>query len=248
MKDNKLKDKLKFNVPKYDAEAYEQTMRLARSLDYSIENHRMTEIQSIIAQVKFIPAKTWLLKIIIAFLLNTTIMCEIKNGDIKVWMIMSIFIPLLCLVSVYEVWNIIQPALKGLLMTVRYSIKKVLLIRLILFGICDFLIVAIGILYAYLLKTNLGWDELLNVIALYNLMCAGCIFILNRVKEAETIFYCAVWGGCLATMTFFLNNTWWGEVGGDDTILLFIIALSIWKLWSEVKHMIGGIQQSETSC
>lgn len=161
---------------------------------------------------------------------------------------MSIFIPLLCLVSTNEIYNIMQPNLKELLMTVRYSIKKIILIRLILFGITDFLILLLSIVCTFLLGIHFGWNDLLYVIAFYNLMCGGCIYILNHTKETNAIFSCSAWGGSLAIMNLIIKNTF-SElmIGKENTILLFIILLSVWKTSSEVKNMLGGLQQNEIS-
>lgn len=248
MKDNKIKKKLHFDVPQYDVEAFEKTLIMAKNMDFGIETHRMTEVQSILAQIKFFSLKAWLLKIVIACFLNIGIQFEIRSGEGNFWDIMSIFIPLLCLGSTNEISNILQPNLKGLLMTVRYSIRKVILIKLILFGSIDFLVLILSITSTFLMGVDLRWTDLLYVVALYNLMCGGCIYILNHTKETNAIFACSVWGGSLTVMNLIIKNTFSDTIASRaDIVLLFIILLSIWKTTSEIKNMLGGLREGEIS-
>lgn len=248
MKNHRIKKKLEFDVPPYDVEAFEKTLLLAKEMEFGAETYRMTEIQSVLTQVKFIPLKVWIIKIIIAAFLNIGILSESRNGAGSFWTIMSIIIPLLCLAGTNEICSILQPNLKGLLMTARYSIRKVILIRLMLFGIIDFLILALSITSAFLLKLYFGGTDLLYVIALYNLMCGGCIYIINHTKEKDVIFICSAWGGALTIMNLVIKSIF-DEVIIDklNVLLLIIILLSIWKEASEIRNMLGGLQEDGIS-
>ncbi|SHJ89121.1 hypothetical protein [Hespellia stercorisuis] len=246
MRNYKIKKALNFSVPEYDAEALERTMTFSKNIDYGVEKQRMTEVQSILAQIKFIPMKAWAGKFAIACLLNAGILVETQVGNASLWMIISICIPLLCLTGTNEICNIMQPELKSLLLTVRYSMKKIILIRLLIFGVIDLLILLLTAGAAFFADLYAGWNDLLYVIMLYNLMCMGCIYIINHIRETNAVFACSVWGVSLITMNLIIKNTFAELVAGkENMILLLIIALTIWRILTEISNMLGGLQEHE---
>ncbi|MDO5424654.1 MAG: hypothetical protein Q4F41_13095 [Eubacteriales bacterium] len=195
MIDRKLKKELnKWEVPAYDAGELEDTLSIAKNINLHPERQRMTGAAFFFGQLRFIRKRTWVLKLAFSagmlWLLGTGRL-ELSNW---LWTVLAISGPVLCLQNANELCRLFQPGLLEIQMTARNSFRSVLLIRLTVFGILDFLFFVCAAVFLSAFPETALWQAVLYGMVPYEIMCLGCLFILNRCGEETMLLYTAAWG------------------------------------------------------
>ena len=83
--------------------------------------------------------------------------------------------------------------------------SKVLMIRLIVFGIFDLLFLICSTIILSLVKETVIWQIILYGIVPYEIMCFGCMYILNKCHEENILLYSTTWGICLSSIIIILK-------------------------------------------
>lgn len=222
--DKNLKRKLMMlQVPPYDKKGLEETLFKARQIRLHPERLRMTNTEFALDQLRFIKKKTWFLKLVFTgLILGMTIHGEI-DMDGWIWSMLAISGPVLCLINVSELCNVFQPGMLELQMTAKNSLEKVLMVRLLVFGIWDLIFLVCTALTMAFWHQAAWWQVLMNGTLPYNIMCLGCMEILNRASEENTRLYCAALGACLSCMILILKITDF-ERYGEHMFMILVLA------------------------
>ena len=142
------KDLNKIEVPMYDISKYEETIRKAKKVKLHPEKLRMSNIEFFCDQLRFIKKQTWVLKTFFSVLMLLLIFTEHMETSNWIWTLAAIAGPVLCLINANEICNIFQPGMLEIQMTAKNSFSRVLIVRLLTFGLIDlvfFVVMAVGI-------------------------------------------------------------------------------------------------------
>lgn len=223
MIDKQLKKELeKIDVPAYNIQKFEETILKARAVKLHPEKQRMCNKEFFINQLRFIKKKTWILKLIISILILYLISTEQIDISSWTWTLIAGSGPALCLINANEICNIFQPGMLEIQMTAKNSFGKVLMVRLVTFGLFDLILFVCMALGMSIFKETVIWQVILYGIVPYIIMCFGCMLILNRCREENIPLYSLTWGTCLNCIIIILKisdiaiyqtsyfNTWLG--------------------------------------
>lgn len=207
MRDRELKKRIRqISIPPYEEEAYKRTLELAGKMDLHPELRRMNFREFALGQIGFIRKKVWAVKLLMTGVFLFFLIAEGMRIDSEAWTLLSVMAPLLCLVGINEICDICRPGMRGILQAARYSLREMLVIRLILFGVLDLIICFTGAVIVSGMTSVLLWQALLYFIAPFGVMCWGCLAILNRCNDDSSIWYCTAWAGFLAVALSVMRN------------------------------------------
>lgn len=184
-----LKKKLsKLSIPPYDEKRYRETIINAKRLRLH-SDIRMSYVEFFLDQIRFIRKQTWFLKMgWLAFMMYLVISHLVElNGEMI--SLLAIGSPILFLINVRDIYSICMPDLVELHLSARNSMEKVLLARLLLFGIIDLFCLAGTAFFASSLNETGIWQIIIYSCVPYNLTCLGCMYIINR-KAEDILLYC----------------------------------------------------------
>lgn len=205
MKNRKLKKYLvSVHVPKYSFAGLQETIARAGEIRLCPERQRMTNLQFFKNQLRYIRKEFWGMKFLFSGLFLWLILSESAEPDSWIMTFAAISGPVLFMADANILCDIFRPGMLELHMTAKHSLQKVLLLRLLVSGIADFLIFTCAAAVFTIGKGRSLWQALLYILVPYNLMCLGCLAILNRRTEEnhrmeeDTMLYCMAWGILLA--------------------------------------------------
>lgn len=195
MKNRKLKKCLtSVHVPGYRTAGLEETIARAKEISFHPEKQRMTNLQFFKNQLRFIRKEFWGMKFLFTGLFLWMILSGAADPDSWLLTFVAISGPVLFMADANVLCDVFQPGMLELQMTAKHSLQKVLLIRLLVSGAADFVILACAAAVLNFGKGVYLWQALLYALVPYNLMCLGCLAILNRRTEENTMLYCMTWG------------------------------------------------------
>lgn len=206
MIDKRLKKELeKIDVPQYNVNKYEETITKTKILKLHPERQRMNNTEFFLNQLCFIKKKTWFLKISFSLLILYLISTDHIDLSSWFWTLIAVSGPVLCLINTKEICNIFQPGMLEIQMTAKNSFSKVLMVRLVTFGIFDLVFFVSTALGMSLFRETVIWQVILYGIVPYIIMCFGCMLILNRCREENMPLYSVTWGSCLSCIIMILK-------------------------------------------
>ena len=183
--DKSLKAKLnQIKIPAYEDDALIKTIQAAKEMDFQPGKYRMTACEFFVDQIRFVQRKTWASKTVLTILLLVLLGLTGISLDYWTWPLVSIAAPFACLLNVNELFQALQPGIYELQMTTRFSLRKILLVRLILFGLIDLVLLVPA---SVLLIASYGavfWQVLLYSTVPYNLMCSK----LHQVSKVSSLY------------------------------------------------------------
>lgn len=204
---------------------------------------KASRLDFIKTQAGYISKRVWVLSLVI--FLGTLIGLYFHNVSTSfVWLISSA-LPFVSLTSMAEIVRSITYNMEELEMSCKHNLLEVILIRLGLLGIANFLVL-ISILLIFKGKTDLGFFRLgLYFIMPYILNCYGSLFAINRLKSRETIYIC---GGvtafvsiinALATMQIknLYTEKYWSLWVISFIFLLVLISKELGKLIKKMEEL-----------
>ena len=200
MKDRELKEKLQqLHIPKYDEHKLEKVISEAKNIDFFSENQRMTNTEFFFNQVGFISKKVWGLKIIFSLFILYLFIVEDININNWMWTLLAIAGPILCLFNAKEICNVFQAGMFEIQIAAKHSFSKVLINRLIVFGIFNLFFLICSATLLSIVKETVIWQIILYGTVPYVIMCFGCMYILNKCHEENILLYSTTWGICLSS-------------------------------------------------
>lgn len=193
----KLKKELKaaFNAPT-------PTRKLDFLMDFPYPEANMFEF--VCSQISYIRKRFWILSICVVITMLTC--AEIFDNGYKTMVLLSTALPLLTLIGVVEINKSLSHNMQELEMSCKYSLGKIILIRLSAIGSFQF-IVLLTLLIPFTTKTNLGFLRNTVYIITPFLLCSYLsLFITNHLKTKDTIYICGVVTGFISICTFILTT------------------------------------------
>ena len=200
-----LKELNKIHVPAYDIRKLEETASKAGSIKPQLQNLRMGPAGFFLDQLRFIRKEIWFLKILFSVLILAFIPAAQMTVSGWIWTLIAVSGPILCLMNAREICHILQPGMLELQMTARNSFRKVLMVRLTVFGSYDLVFFGCMASGVSIFQETAVWHILLYGIVPYAVMCFGCLLILNRCREENMLLYTGTWGAFLCCIIVILK-------------------------------------------
>lgn len=242
MRDLKLKRRLaSLNVPQYHPESLENTITKARKIQFHPEQQRMTDMQFFRDQFRFIGKEFWGMKLIFTALFLYVMFSESTEPDGWLWTFAAIAGPVLCMANAKVLCDVFRPGMLELQMTAKHSLQKILILRLMVSGAVDLFVFLCGTAMMLIWKGVYLWQIFLYAVVPYNLMCLGCLAILNRRTEENVLAYCMTWGiGIVFVMT--LLKTGGYQIFEMKNVTVWIISgtFTVWGVIREMNKLLGG--------
>ena len=210
----------RYTIPPYDQERFIGLIIEAKKKGIHFEKLRMSSKMFFIDQLRFIQKRTWVLKLLIICLALAGMYFERLQAEHTAWRILAVSTPVLCLVNVNELSKICCPGMTELQMTCKNTLSKIFLTRIIVFGFADLLGILLLTVWGGAVCFGEIWQAFLYSIVPYQVMCTGCMVILNKCREESNLLYCAVWGCLLGGILFCFEVTGWG-----------IFTVRTWHIW-----------------
>jgi hypothetical protein len=151
------------------------------------------------SQLGYIRKRVWVLSALL-FIITFLGLYFYHVSTSFIWIISSA-LPFISLVSISEIVRSTSYNMEELEMSCKHNYLEVSLARMGILGAADF-IVLISILLLFMEKTDLGFFRLgLYLITPFLLNCYGSLYIVNRLKNKETMYIC----GCITAFVSVLN-------------------------------------------
>lgn len=234
-------------IPEPDLEKKEQARK---KMLCEMEQYRMTDIQFICGQIRFVRPSLWVVQLLFWLVVSVSMYRLQANGmqEYRLYSVIAMVTPVLFVFQIEQFAKIYQQSMLEIELTTRFSLKKLLLARLLIFGTVDlFVLMGWSVFLHVGLETDL-WRVGLYSLVPFNLMVAGLFLLLrleNRVHYSYmAISYMAVLGGLFDLLARWRpgiygaeNEIWWFAV------LLVTLLLGIWSVSVLLKcSMEKGVQ------
>ncbi len=250
--DRELKKVLdKWQAEPYEDRSLEQTLQKASEFCIHHEEMRMDATRFFINQMRFIRPHIWILKIGTAILLALVLPVGGQWANRWLWTLVSLASPLLCLVNVNELWECCCPGMLEFQLTAKHSLRQVVLVRMILFGLIDAVVFIVSAVTMSASGNGAAWQLLLYSLVPYLGMCLGCMAILIRCREDDAMAWCAGWGVMLA-LFFVMPQSVGVDVYGLDAVSVWLVlgaaalAGTVWQTMEFVKRSGGNVDEINT--
>lgn len=231
-------------IPKPDNEKKEEARKLFLA---SFEKKRMTDIEFIWGQVRFISTRMWIGQLAALALLCICAKRYIQSPDANycVESFISTMTPVFVIFQVDEIGNIFRRKMLELEATMRFSVKKQLLSRMIILGITDLILMAVWIVALHLMSEKAYVNLLMYTLVPFNITVTGLFFLLNFTGEGYAYRYMALSYMALVCGVFTVLPRWKNVIYAPDYqflwVILFVVSTglcicmmgSLWHLYSD---------------
>ena len=210
-----MNNQLKRNIQKAFAAPkpnQQEKVRFLRSLPQT----QIGMFQFILVQASYVRKLSWALSGLILLL---ALFCAYNISEDTIWVV-SAFVPLLGLLAVTESTRSMMYGMSEFEMSTRFSLKSVVMARMSVLGVLDFIVLVCAIPLCY---TGSGFSLLqtgLYLLVPYMLTVNISLWIIRRFQGQETVYVCmsvaALIGGANVGLHFITdliyqnaNIVWW---------------------------------------
>lgn len=236
-------------VPEPDAQRKEEARK---KLLCEMQQYRMTDLQFICGQIRFVKPALWAAQLFLWLLICFGVYCVQRNGmqEYRLYSLVSMVTPFLFVLQIEQFARIYRKTLLEIELTTFFSLKKLFLARLLIFGIVDLVGLMGWILFLHVGTTAQWWRIGLYSLVPFNLMVAGLFYLLryerNGCYNYMAVGYLIVLGGC-----FDLFPRWHPgiyrvqNVTGWLVALVITMLLGMWSVGIVLKNSMEEGRQNE---
>lgn len=216
-----------YQIPDYDPEKMEQTIRLARQAYRNrLLSKRIGFGEFIQMQIHFIGHGVWLAQavlLIIALIAISSSSFSLKQMR-PLFLTFSCVVPLIAFLGFPEILKSYSQGMAEIEACTRFSIRKLMGARMLILGLADLCCLTVILAMSV---TSSGLPVLRMILYLFvpfNVTCCGCLTVLNHVKDRQAGYYCAAVGAfCIAVFLrlSFVRKYYEAAATGVWAILLF---------------------------
>ncbi|MCC0679487.1 hypothetical protein IC218_04340 [Clostridioides sp. ES-S-0005-03] len=209
MNKKKIKKSLmEYTVPKYEVSAFEKTIKTIHKMTFSNADKRMNSIDFFISQIGFIRKRTWIIQFLVlcticALLFNTS---RDNNSFYEILSLVSVAVPLFILTNIEEIAKVYNNSVLEIEFSTKNTLHKIIATRMIVFGVSDLLFMCVILLLAKQIIDINTLYIIIYILVPFNLMCIGCLEIINRNRGKSTNYYCMIYGTSLVLLIFMLGT------------------------------------------
>lgn len=185
-----------------DTNAREQLVTFAREIDKKKEK-RISFWQFYWSQFRFIRKKVWIIQLAILFLIVGKLM---QADDINVtFSLISASTPLILLTGVEEILRTFAYGTYEIEISTMYTAKQVMLARAGIIGGMDIVCITFIIFLADRYLWGPGVLLFFYLLVPFLVTCFGCLWLMNRVKSRDCLYYCYGYGGSITGITVIMT-------------------------------------------
>ena len=148
-------------IPEPDMEKKEQARQ---KMLCEMEQYRMTDLQFICSQIRFVRPSLWVVQLLFWLVVGVS-MYRLQASDMqeyRLYSLIAMVTPVLFVFQIEQFAKIYQQSMLEIELTTRFSLKKLLLARLLIFGTVDLFVLA-----GWIAFWHVGTESDLWRIALY---------------------------------------------------------------------------------
>lgn len=227
---NKIQEKIKQYyerlLPQSSKDSQEQTIRKARLKMNRYEGTDSTNSfwDFFMNQFLFIRKSVWIMQFSLTALFVFIIV--LRGGDLSPISHISALVPLLFLSWAKELSRSLTYGTAELEITTRFTLRQVLLSRIVIMGLTDIFILTFCSLFSAW-KFSLGISQtIMYIFVPFLLTATGCLFILNHLSLSRSNWYCGGWCGMIM-ISFFYFSYWEGKIFTRALLLGWYVAFFI---------------------
>lgn len=195
-----IKRKLEhYQIPAPAQERKEETR--ACLLDIK-QSYQMTDLQFIFGQIGFIKPHTWIGQLAVLVLICLLLRCFLGIGytDYRILSMVSTLTPMLLVFHIEEFARICYHSMLEIEMATKYSIKKLMLSRMCILGIVNFVMLGVFITFLNIYLDVSLFGILLYSLVPFNITVIGLFYLLKYLGRglygywalSYTVFVCAL--------------------------------------------------------
>ncbi len=160
----------------------------------------------------------------------------------SLWLIAA-FVPFLAFVTVTEGVKSVTCHMEELEMSSRYSLRYVMMGRLVILGVCNFALLLMISLYVQASNVSGGLERCFVLFAPYLLTAALGLHMIRRVRGRESVYFCMGITGAVSVLQIVLGNVleFMRQENGEKAALLAVLVL----LMAFVRECICTMKQTE---
>lgn len=208
MKNQELKNILdEYTVPNFDDEIMNKTIENIHNMNLYNFDRKTDNKKFLISQIGFIRKRIWIMQFLILFIVCTFFIKEYRQANIsyEFFSLISMVSPLFVLINVQEIARVYYHSMLEIELATKYSLQKAVITRLIIFGVIDLIGILIITIFASKSMEISFSRAIVYSLVPFNLICIGCMFIIEKSKGKNIKKYCIMYGILLMGITRFLG-------------------------------------------
>ncbi|MGL5558121.1 MAG: hypothetical protein ACRDC3_03160 [Paraclostridium dentum] len=236
--------KLYLNTPPApNPEGIQETIMQARQIVSQRDYCDLTFWEFYFNQFSFIRKKVWIFQFIILLVCGMMLVYhQDKNQTIA---LISSTVPLIFLSGIGEISRAYTYGTLEIELSTQYRLNQVMISRISILGLIDILCLTILYILAGTYTSIQNYAIFLYICVPFMVTCFGCLFILNRIKDKRSNYYCFVLGMSIMT-TIALVATVFPDLYikssmGIWTILLILSVIGVYK---EIHKLLSSCSNS----
>ena len=193
-------------------------------------------------QIRFINFKVWLFQILLLSLYAFFVFVNLR--DTKGFLLLIPATPILVFIGTSELSRSFRYRMAELEMPTRFSLRHILLARLIIISALD-----LFTLTCFMIITSLQTYTAIHTLVLYGIVpcfvtAHGCLFILNRCNSSYSQYYTSTYSITLSVVGSLSVKLWpaWYDASARG-IWLFVFCMALAGVCSEVYKMLHNCSQ-----
>lgn len=194
-----------YSVPDYDKDAPMKAIEFFHENFIALPEPRTSNKEFLLSQIGFIRKRTWAFQLLILWLLSFGIYNAGARDilNLRTFSLMSILAPLLLIVNIEEISRIYNKSMLEIEFTTRYSIRKVLVTRMLILGVVDCIFLIIMMIFAGNFTDLSIVRVIMYTLVPFNLVCVGFLKLMNYFKGKELNYACMAYCVILIAILLF---------------------------------------------
>lgn len=212
-------------IPEPDMEKKEQARQ---KMLCEMEQYRMTDLEFICGQIRFVRPSLWVVQLLFWLVVGVS-MYRLQASDMqeyRLYSLIAMVTPVLFVFQIEQFAKIYQQSMLEIELTTRFSLKKLLLARLLIFGTVDLFVLAGWIAFWRVGAESDLWRIALYSLVPFNLMVAG-LFALLRFEHSGHYSYIAISYMSVLGGLFDVLARWQPEIYGTENEIWWVAILVI---------------------
>ncbi len=204
----------------------------------------------LLSQLRYIRKRVWVFSVLTVLLgwiitFQSPMFLYWKADEIKIWSISSI-LPFLSMMTVLEIYRSTAYHMAELEGSCRFSLPQIIMARMGILGVANSvvlisLLVFINQVSAYSLLQTISY-----IMVPYLIVCAICLWILNRTRGQSGIYGCAAAAGLISGSSILCESM--AEVFYSDTCLkgwLILLVCCLVLIGVQMRKLIKQMEEKQ---
>lgn len=218
---------------------------------------KITYREFLLAQLSYIRKRIWMASALIILLgwmtaFHSPMSHYSITGGLNMWSV-SAALPFLAMITITEIYRSSAYRMVELEASCRFSLPQIVIARISILGVISSVVLIMLLVFIHRVSTYSLLQTMLYMIIPYLVVCAACLFLLNRTRGSDGIYACAVAAGlvsvasilCKSVVTILYSDAY---LNGWLTLFvgcLMLIGFQIHKLVKELEEKQWNLNLTE---